>query len=58
MLTFDEAKKILNKEKEDYNDNEVEIILRLLQRFAELEIQHLKQKESDDRCDNLFESFH
>lgn len=48
MLTFDKAKKILNKEKEDYTDNEVEIILKILQRFAELEIQHLKQKESDD----------
>ena len=48
MLTFKKKKKILNKEKEDYTDNEVEIILKILQRFADLEIEHLKQKESDD----------
>ena len=48
MLTIDEAKKILNKENEEYTDNEVEIILKVLQRFTELEIEFLKQKEIDD----------
>jgi len=44
MLTIKECKKILSKHRENYSDQQIESIIKLLTIFAEIDLNHLKQK--------------
>lgn len=44
MLTLNEAKKILNKENEEFTEKEVVLILEILKRLIEIDLAYRKTK--------------
>lgn len=58
MLSIDEARKILNKEANNYNDEEIRIVLEFLYQLAEESFNEYSKTTDDEAGNNLHEGFY
>jgi hypothetical protein len=52
MLTFNECKKILNRNGKEYSNSEIEEIRDFLWEMAQIEVKNLEKSDSDEDSSN------